>query len=287
MSIKRIDRGIALSLHALASGLKLRRTPRLPVLMYHSIGNRSRPGHPYYETNTSAEVFRSHLQYLSEKGFTVIDVNEISKAMDSGQTKLRVAITFDDGFRDFHSNALPLLAEFGFKATIYVISAIPDDGRAGLHGKELMTWDEIREVHRHGISIGSHTVNHPKLEAMAPDAIEYELGVSKATIESKLGAQVQSFAYPFAFPETQKVFTQRLRDMLQKVGYENGVTTSIGTVSAAHDRFFYPRLPANSFDDIRFLEAKLAGSYDWMHVPQYLFKRGKGVRQTTASREWA
>jgi len=287
MSIKRIDRGIALSLHALASGLKLPHAPRLPVLMYHSIGKGSRPGHPYYETNTSAEVFRSHLQYLSEKGFTAIDVNEIGKAMDSGQTKQRVAITFDDGFRDFHSNALPLLAEFGFKATLYVISAIPSHGRGSLHGKELMTWDEIREAHRHGISIGSHTVNHPELDAMAANAIEYELGASKAAIENKLGAPVQSFAYPFAFPETRKAFTQRLRVMLQKVGYENGVTTSIGTVSPAHDRFFYPRLPANSFDDIRFLEAKLAGSYDWMHVPQYLFKRGKGLRQTNDSREWA
>jgi len=287
MSIKRIDRGITLSLHALVRGLKLRPRPRLPVLMYHSIGNDSRPGHPYYETNTSTEVFRSHLQYLSEKGFTVIDVNEIGTAIDSGRTKQRVAITFDDGFRDFHSNALPLLTEFRFKATMYVISAIPDEGRVRLHGKELMTWNEIREVHRHGISIGSHTVNHPELDAMTPDAIEYELRVSKATIENKLGAPVQSFAYPFAFPETQKVFTQRLRDMLQEVGYKNGVTTSIGTVSAAHDRFFYPRLPANSFDDIRFLEAKLTGSYDWMHLPQYLFKRGKSLRKNVASWEWA
>jgi peptidoglycan/xylan/chitin deacetylase (PgdA/CDA1 family) len=281
--MRRLDRSITLGLHVLAGGLAVRAARRVPVLMYHSIGNDTRPGHPYFGTNTSIDVFRSHLQFLRDNGYTVVDVNEIAAAVASGACNNTVAITFDDGFRDFHSHALPLLIEFGSKATMYIISAIPAAGRGTLHGKELMSWDEVKEIQRHGISIGSHTVKHPELYTMAHASIEYELRASKNTIEDKLGTAVQSFAYPFAFPEADKPFVNRFRNLLQDAGYENGVTTIIGTVSDAHDRFFYPRLPANSYDDLCFLEAKLAGSYDWMHLPQYLAKKGRALRRNAAS----
>ena len=140
-----------------------------------------------------------------------------------------------------------------------------------------MTWNELRELRRHEISVGSHTVNHPELHRMTPTAVEEEIRQSKDTIEDRLGEPICSFSYPFAFPERDKGFTMTLQGLLEKHGYENGVSTIIGTATGESSRFFLPRLPVNSYDDLRLFEAKLEGSYNWLHGPQYLFKTLKTV----------
>jgi hypothetical protein len=108
------------------------------------------------------------------------------------------------------------------------------------------------------------------------DEVENELSQSKKILEDALGAPVKSFAYPFAFPEADRGFVSRLADLLNKCGYENGVTTILGTSHPGANRWFLPRLPINSQDDLRFLRAKLDGAYDWLHGPQYLVKTIKG-----------
>ena len=281
--MRRLDRSVALGWHSLTDRVPPRAIARVPVLMYHSVSCDTRPGHPYFETHTFPQIFRSHLQYLRSRGYTAVDVNQIEREIASGACGRIVALTFDDGFADFYSNALPLLIEFGFTATLYLVSSLSEKGRSTFHGKELMTWNEIREVQNHRISIGSHSMTHPEFYSMTPAAIERELRASKTVIEDKLGAAVDSFAYPFAFPEPDRRFIRSFRGLLQGAGYRNGVTTSIGRASAEHDKFFYPRLPVSSWDDLLLLEAKLAGSYDWMHLPQYLCKLVKVLQKNVVS----
>jgi peptidoglycan/xylan/chitin deacetylase (PgdA/CDA1 family) len=135
-----------------------------------------------------------------------------------------------------------------------------------------LTWREVRELYKEGIRFGSHTVTHPDLRSLGPEQIEYELGYSKEIIEDKIGAIVDSFAYPFAFPEQDKVFTHYLEDVLSNCGFENGVCTTLGRASLLQNRFFLPRIPVNSWDDELFLQAKLHGGYDWLHWVQALKK---------------
>ena len=138
-----------------------------------------------------------------------------------------------------------------------------------------MTWGEVRELYGVGIAFGSHTVSHQQLTTLTVPEVEEEIRGSKEAIEDRLGGSVDSFSYPFAFPETDRLFKRTLRDLLVAQGYQNGVTTVIGTCRSKSDCFFLPRLPANSWDDRCLFRAKLDGAYDWLHYFQYAAKVGK------------
>jgi peptidoglycan/xylan/chitin deacetylase (PgdA/CDA1 family) len=283
MSGFRFDR--ALTLSRLPRLLKIwRRQPHIPVLMYHGIQDGFMATNPYFETNTSPAVFESHLQLLRDQGYSTVDLPEVVNTLELGRDEQRfVAITFDDGLSDFYTRAFPLLVKYGFKATLFVVSGfVGKRGIRRLHrdGREqdFMTWQQIREVNAYGIQIGSHTASHPHLYHTNRQDLEHEIKLSKQSIETNIGRPVRSFAYPFAFPEHDKAFVQRLGGLLERYAYDYGVCTSIGTACLSHSRFFLPRIPVNCHDDPCLFRAKLAGDYDWLHTPQYLYKSLKRLR---------
>jgi hypothetical protein len=115
-------------------------------------------------------------------------------------------------------------------------------------------------------------VTHPQLRTLPAAGVQRELRSSKQEIEDRLGGPVASFCYPFKFPEPDRKFRQMLRAMLLQVGYENGVTTILGTADSSSDPLFLERIPANSSDDGAFFMAKLQGAYDWLHAFQFAAK---------------
>jgi len=246
----------------------------VPILMYHSVSGESEQGHPYFHTATSPVVFAAQMEYLKEQGYTAVRLSEVADILEGRTKGIRrpVAITFDDGFRDFYTQAFPVLARCGYTATMFLPTGYVSDARASLHGTECMTWNEVRELDAAGIEFGSHTVTHPKLKTLGAQEIEQELRRSKETIEDNLGKPVTGFSYPFAFPETARRFVAQIRGMLMGCEYQAGVSTIIGTATAADDRFFLRRLPVNSSDDPRLFRAKLEKGYDWLCVPQRLKK---------------
>jgi peptidoglycan/xylan/chitin deacetylase (PgdA/CDA1 family) len=127
-------------------------------------------------------------------------------------------------------------------------------------------------LHEYGVEFGSHTVTHPKLRFLCDADLERELRCSKDKIENELGCPVQSFAYPYAFPEQDREFAHRLRDLLKAAGYHDGVSSVLGTIQSSEERFFLKRVPASTWDDLELFRAKLEGDYDWMRRPQYLKK---------------
>ena len=275
MSKIRFDRAATIGLFHPASNLFLRhRQARVPILMYHGIRPELGGMHPYFETNTTPELFAQHMQFLRENGYVALDLCKALEALMVGRHDHRyVAITFDDGYRDFYTHAFPVLAEHGFQATVFIVTGLTGEEPIRQHGREYLTWGEIREMQSCGIRIGSHTVSHPELYRLSPSEVEYEIRQSKETIEDKLGESVRSFSYPYAFPEHDGVFVKSLKDLLQTHGYQNGVSTILGTAGPDHDWFFLPRLPVNSYDDLHFLAAKLEGGYDWLHVAQKFYKK--------------
>jgi peptidoglycan/xylan/chitin deacetylase (PgdA/CDA1 family) len=195
--------------------------------------------------------------------------NALEADQDMSKT---VVITFDDGYRDFYTDAFEVMRQCGFTATIFLATDRIQDTSVHIEGADYLTWQEVRELHAAGIHFGSHTVTHPDLRSLGPEQIEYELGCSKEIIEQKLGAPVASFAYPFAFPEEDKSFTRFLVDILRNQGFANGVSTIIGRANLANNRYILRRLPVNSWDDAALLRAKLEGGYDWLHWPQMFNK---------------
>ena len=285
----RPDRLITLGLfrpcrHALAGPLPAR---RLPVLMYHGIADDPEPDFsPYYKVCTSPRRFAAHLQWLADHGWRGVTLTDGLAALESnraeaGGTEKRVAITFDDGFRDFFTAAFPLLRQHGFSATMYLPTDFIGDERRSFKGRECLTWAEVRELHGAGIEFGSHTVSHPELVRLDWPEIEAELRNSRATLESRLAAPVRAFAYPFAFPQADRTFVAGFRQVLRTTGYATCVTTGIGTVGPGDDALQLCRLPANDCDDDALFAAKLEGAYDWMGRPQRWFK---AVKHRTAPR---
>ncbi len=250
---------------------------RVPILMYHSVSEVDRSGtHPYYQTVTTPSVFARHMQFLSENGFTPIGVGDALRCLNARARSIErpVVITFDDGYLDFYANAFPILRRHGFTATMYLPTAYVGTERR-FKDLDCMTWSQVRELQKAGIEFGAHTVTHPWLKGMRQEDIENEILDSKCRIEDEIQSPVRSFAYPYAFPETDRPFRRMLRALLEHSGYEHGVSTILGTADASDDRFFMRRLPVNSCDDARLFRAKLEGGYDWLHGLQYAAKRMK------------
>ena len=262
----------------------MRPTPgKAAILMYHSISDCNESVHPYYQICTCPTVFDKQMRFLHEKGYQIIDLMALVENMKVGKeiAPQSVVLTFDDGFRDFYTNAFPVLQKYGFSATVFLATGFIDEA-APFKGRECLTWAQVRELRKYGISFGSHTVSHRMLSAITKSEVNFELVRSKERIESELGEKIESFCYPFAFPETDGAHIESLLAILGKTGYRCGVSTRVGTTSKGDDVFCLKRLPVNSLDEASFFRAKLEGGYDWLHTFQVIYKRLQPHRNATA-----
>src|SRR5690349_10035246 len=289
MMSTRLDRSVSVNLfHPLSRLANGRSAARVPILMYHGVREGTPARHPYYEINTSPLVFAQHMKFLSENGYTTLRLDKLVAHLAGGQegcsAKRHVVITFDDGYRDFHTHAYPVLARYGFTATVFLVTAATGNSRSKFNGADCLTWDEVRQLHTHGVGFGSHTVSHPELRFLSESGLDYQITSSRQAIEDAIGHAVRSFAYPYAFPEADRGFVLRLAELLEKRGYETGVSTILGTARPGVKRFSLPRLPINSWDDPKLFQAKLEGGYDWLHRAQYLVKAFKSLNPLPARR---
>ena len=247
---------------------------RVPILMYHSVSNNLfGMSHPYFHINTSPTVFSEQMRWLRSAGYRTMGIAEAWDGLARGSDLNKaVVLTFGDGYRDFYTDAMDVLTQCGFGATLFLATDRIGRTSMRIEGVDYLTWSEVRILQQAGISIGSHSVTNPDLRSSYPDQLEYELGHSKEVIEQNLGVAVDSFCYPFAFPEEDKDFQRFLEDEMQNVGFEYGVSTILGRAGSHSNRFFLPRLPVNTWDDRSLLRAKLDGGYDWLHWVQLLKK---------------
>ena len=97
---------------------------RVPILMYHEIATRE---DTTSRLAVSPSSFAAQLKHLHEAGFTTLTVSGLVSALADDPARLPerpVVITFDDGFADFHSEALPLLRHYDFTATVFVTTRL-------------------------------------------------------------------------------------------------------------------------------------------------------------------
>ncbi len=252
------------------------RKPGIPILMYHSISDEVERGvHPYYQTTTTPRRFADHMRYLHENGYHVVSLGHAVDLLRNGQDldRRNVVLTFDDGFRDFYTEAFPILRQYGFPATVFLPVAFIDDPGSTFKNRQCLTWDQVRELHAMGVEFGSHSLTHSDLSALESDELETEIALSKKRIQLHLGQEIQSFCYPFAFPDGFTEFTKQLKELLHGTGYRYGVTTRIGFADRHEDFMFMKRIPVNQSDDLDFLHAKLVGAYAWIYPFQVYLKR--------------
>lgn len=290
----RLDRLLSLYVFGpLASCLRRPDEVRIPILMYHSIADDTdAQRHPYFRTVTTPAAFERQMRYLWRAGYEVLTLSQATALLkpaavqplipnmtskSHGTPRRLVVLTFDDGFRDFYTNAFPILDSFGFKATVFVSTGCID--RNFVTGRACLRTQEIIELARNGIEFGSHTVNHVQLKQLTTRAIVHELAASKQAVEDIVGSEAPIFAYPYRFPEEDVAFVRKLAALLKEQGYSAGVTTAIGRTRPVDDSLFQRRLPVNDCDDTRLLRAKLEGAYDWLHAGQLMRKKLRAGQQ--------
>lgn len=272
----RLDRFLTLGLFRPLLQTKLKKSGMgIPILMYHSISNHMQPGlHPYYQTSTSPNTFRKHMDFLKNNGYSVLALKEAVRLLNSehGNNQKTAVLTFDDGYEDFYTEAFPILQAHGYPCCVFLPTAFVDNQNWTFKGKRCLSWDKVKDLHNHGVAFGSHSVSHPIMAAMGVDDIRKELELSKIRIDIELNTNTESFSYPFAFPEHNSSFVDTLKELLSNMGYRYGVTTKIGFLDGTDNQLFLRRIPINDFDDLSLLKAKLCGAYNWMSSIQKVSK---------------
>jgi peptidoglycan/xylan/chitin deacetylase (PgdA/CDA1 family) len=248
----------------------------IPILMYHSVIDELRvKKNSYFSIETSTKIFDLHMRILNETGYRVVTIKDAVSILSTGESihEPLAVITFDDGYMDFLLNAFPIMAQYNFTAEVFLPTDYINRNGGTFNGRPCLNWSDVQALAKKGVCFGSHSCSHRKLDTLSNKELTNELLRSKKTIEDKLGFEVLSFSYPYSFPEGKQDFVQMLEKELRKAGYQYGLTTRIGRVRSNHNPLFLSRLPINEFDGQDLFSAKLEGYYDWMKLPQILWKR--------------
>ena len=224
-------RGIARDavIHALSMGRNIERTSgwvRFPY--YHHVFDDERHG------------FARQLDYLREFG-EFLSLDDVVHLLESGDVidGRYFCITFDDGFKNCLTNALPILLDRGVSAAFFVtagyIGSDIEKDREKLLGffdhapvlMEFLSWEECSEMSAAGMTIGSHTVNHARLAELADADARQELDTSKAMIAENLGQACDHFCCPFGIPG-RDYNVERDPGLAMAAGYKSMLTTERG-----------------------------------------------------------
>jgi peptidoglycan/xylan/chitin deacetylase (PgdA/CDA1 family) len=176
----------------------------IPILMYHSIADY--PGEKYQTWSVKPELFDRQMAWLRAHDYSPMTVTGLVTTLrdpDARLPKNPVLVTFDDGFADFHTTALPILIKHNVPATLYVTTGYVGGTSEWLDGAEhhqpMLTWRQLAEVSRCGVELGAHTHTHPELDTLSYDEAKDEITRPKRILEDRLSLRVTSFAYPHGY----------------------------------------------------------------------------------------
>jgi peptidoglycan/xylan/chitin deacetylase (PgdA/CDA1 family) len=201
---------------------------KLPILSYHNVAA-APAGAEHPGLYLRPAQFRWQMRVLKWLGYRGVSIAEGLPYL-LGEKRGKVAIlTFDDGYKDNLHNALPILREFGFTATCYLVADCIgahnrwDSAKLGVE-KPLMDLGEIRAWLDGGMHVGSHTLSHPHLPQLNSAEKRREIVESRAQLESLLSVPIEHLCYPYGEHDADCVAAA------EQAGYRSAVTTTRGAV---------------------------------------------------------
>lgn len=205
-----------------------------------------------YQDSLTCDVktFESFCEFF-RRHFAVVPLSEMVSRLERGQALLRtLAVTFDDGYRDNHEHAAPILSALGLPATFFVVSdfietdTVAPWDRAHTSAPPWMTWAQVSDLRRRGFEIGAHTRTHANLGQVTGARAEWEITGSRQEIEARLGARVELFAHPYGGAEN---ITEPNRELVRQAGFRCCASCYGGTNSRGGDAFRLRRIPISSW----------------------------------------
>jgi peptidoglycan/xylan/chitin deacetylase (PgdA/CDA1 family) len=228
----------------------------VPILMYHKIAPRPRRVRLKGLYVTPA-TFMRQLAELKENGFAACNPAE---ACQDGRSAPRIALTFDDGFRNVFQNALAPLGEGGWRAMQFLVPNFIGkmnewDLREGEAPEFLMDDAEVRDWLGAGHSIGSHSLTHARLTRLSVRDAREEIFSSKKKLEDAFGVVVEHFCYPYGD------WSEAVRDLVIEAGYRTACTTQFGVNTPGTAPFALHRITVrHPTRNLRTLKRKLLGA---------------------------
>ena len=212
----------------------------IPILNYHNVGNA--PGHAGVPgLYVTPRQFSLHMKTLSWLGMRGVSMTEGLPYLRGEKTGKIAILTFDDGYRDNVTEALPILAAHEFTATCFLVSGCLGsfnewDAEVLKVAKPLMSAEEVRTWIDAGMDIGSHTCAHPHLPDLSRGDKESEISRSKRELEDLFDLNIQHFCYPYGEYDQESI------DIVKACGYVSAVTTDKGRVHPLDDLFRLRRI---------------------------------------------
>jgi peptidoglycan/xylan/chitin deacetylase (PgdA/CDA1 family) len=252
----------------------------LRILLYHRVADDRDP------LAVPPRRFREQMGFLAQAGYRVVDLIDALASLDDGVVPPRtLALTFDDGFADVRDHALPVLAAHGFRATVFVATAVTDGRRSfGWYDRQppVLGWDDVVALDRDGtLRFEAHTVSHPSLLAVDDASAWAEIRDSRDELERRLGRPVTAFAYPAG------LYGARERRLVADAGYAAAVSCEPGVNLPRTDRFALHRRQIDARDGIIDFRAKVGGGHDTPLPMRRVYRRvryGMGRPARSSSR---
>jgi peptidoglycan/xylan/chitin deacetylase (PgdA/CDA1 family) len=165
------------------------------ILTWHSL---DRSGSPI---SVTPDEFRRQLAWLTGAGVRVVSLEELLAMADDAAA---VALTFDDGFVNFATEAAPVLHQHGLPATLFIVTGhVGRDNRwrgvgdRGVPVLPLLGWEALGKLREAGVSLGAHTGTHRRLSRCGAPELQAELVLAADEMQRRLGERPQGFAYPY------------------------------------------------------------------------------------------
>ncbi len=219
------------------------------VIMYHSISPSGEPDP--HRVRVHPGRLDQQLTHLRRLGLRGVSLAEALEAHGRGAGRGLVALTFDDGYADFVTHAMPVLARHGATATVYVVAGSLAGTNSWDSGPQvpLMDADDVRTAAAAGHEVGSHSRAHVRLSQVDRALLAEEAAGSRAVLADVLGRPVPGFCYPYGDFDAEVVRA------VQDAGYRYACVTDSYADPGVHT---LPRFHVGNGDDALRLTAKLA-----------------------------
>jgi len=214
----------------------------IPILTYHQIARAPAKGAPFRGLCVAPDAFGRQMAGLKMLGFRGLSMTDLMPYLRGERFGKVVGITFDDGYLNNLTAALPVLRRHGFTSTCYVVSQLLGqtnlwDREGGVGQTSLMDAPQLRQWVAGGQEVGAHTRHHVHLKQIDADTGRREIAQSRAELEAIVQAPVQHFCYPYG--EFDHDHTQMARD----AGYLSATTTRRGRCQPQDELMQLPRVP--------------------------------------------
>ena len=208
------------------------------ILTYHHIGECPPEQEAHRGLFVSADLFRRQLKWLRDHSYRSLSLDDLASHLREGRALPRrwVTITFDDGWRDNFTQAWPLLKEFGYDATVFLIT--DKVARIAPRGAwdDYLTLDDLKTMHAEGAHFGSHSHTHPRLTKLESDDVAVELLESRRRLQEDLNLPADWFCYPYGN------FSPRIAGLAKDAGYVGALSTIRDNKPQADQLYWLPRV---------------------------------------------